>query len=315
MEKSSKIYVAGHRGMVGSAIKRSLEKKGFLNLLVATRSELDLRDTYSVNAFFEKEKPEYVFLAAAIVGGILANNNYPADFLYDNLMLQSNIIHAAYKNKVSKLLFLGSSCIYPKLAPQPIREDSLLSGYLEPTNEAYAIAKIAGIKLCQSYHKQHGCRFISAMPTNLYGYGDNYHPTNSHVLPALIRRFHEAKLEERSEVVIWGTGNPLREFMFSDDLAEACVYLMMHYEDPEIINIGTAEEISIFQLATLIKEVIGFKGKISFDSSKPDGTPRKLMDSSKLKGLGFQHKVSLKEGIQITYQDFLKHEQIYSTAK
>ena len=304
MNPNSKIYVAGHRGMVGSAILRALEKKGFTNLVYATSSELDLKDTVQVNRFFEKEKPEYVFVAAAKVGGIYANDTYPADFLYDNLMIQNNVIHAAFVNKVEKLLFLGSSCIYPKLAPQPIREDSLLSGYLEPTNEAYAIAKIAGIKLCQAYHKQHGSRFISAMPTNMYGYGDNYHPQNSHVLPALLRRFHEAKVENKAEVAIWGSGKPLREFMFSDDLAEACVFLMETYEDPQLINVGTGEEVSILELAKTIAEIVGYKGKITFDATKPDGTPRKLMDSSRLHALGYKHKVSLREGIERTYEEF-----------
>ena len=304
MNPNSKIYVAGHRGMVGSAILRALEKKGFTNLVYATSSELDLKDAVQVNRFFEKEKPEYVFVAAAKVGGIYANDTYPADFLYDNLMIQNNVIHAAFVNKVEKLLFLGSSCIYPKLAPQPIREDSLLSGYLEPTNEAYAIAKIAGIKLCQAYHKQHGSRFISAMPTNMYGYGDNYHPQNSHVLPALLRRFHEAKVENKAEVAIWGSGKPLREFMFSDDLAEACVLLMETYEDPQLINVGTGEEVSILELAKTIAEIVGYKGKITFDATKPDGTPRKLMDSSRLHALGYKHKVSLREGIRVTYEEF-----------
>ena len=304
MKFESKIYIAGHRGMVGSAILRALERKGFKNLVFATSSELDLKDTPKVNRFFEDEKPEYVFVAAAKVGGIYANDTYPADFLYDNLMIQNNVIHAAYENKVEKLLFLGSSCIYPKLAPQPIREDSLLSGYLEPTNEAYAIAKIAGIKLCQAYHKQHGCRFISAMPTNMYGYGDNYHPQNSHVLPALLRRFHEAKVDGAPEVAIWGSGKPLREFMFSDDLAEACVFLMEQYEDPQLINVGTGEEISILDLAKLIADIVGYKGKITFDSTKPDGTPRKLMDSARLHALGYKHKVSLRRGIELTYEEF-----------
>jgi GDP-L-fucose synthase len=294
--------------MVGSAILRHLEAKGFTNLVYATSSEVDLRDPASVEGFFEKEKPEYVFMAAAKVGGIYANDTYPADFLYDNLMIQNNVIHAAYTHKVEKLLFLGSSCIYPKLAPQPIKEDSLLSGCLEPTNEAYAIAKIAGIKLCQAYHKQHGCRFISVMPTNMYGYGDNYHPQNSHVLPALLRRFHEAKADNKPEVAIWGSGKPLREFMFSDDLAEACVFLMERYEDPTLINVGTGEEISILDLARLIAEIVGYKGKITFDASKPDGTPRKLMDSSRLHALGYRHKIGLREGIELTYGDFLKRE-------
>lgn len=312
MELNARIYIAGHRGMVGSAIKRALERRGFRNLIFATRDELDLIDTASVIRFFEQERPEYVFVAAAKVGGILANDTYPADFLYDNLMIQNNLIHAAYKYKATKLLFLGSSCIYPKFAPQPIREDSLLSGYLEPTNEAYAIAKIAGIKLCQAYHKQHGCRFISAMPTNMYGYGDNYHPQNSHVLPALLRRFHEAKEANQPEVAIWGSGKPLREFMFSDDLAEACVFLMERYEDPQLINVGTGEEVSILDLAKLIAGIVGYKGKITFDASKPDGTPRKLMDSSRLHALGYRHKVSLKEGIRLTYEDFLSRRAEYA---
>ena len=312
MEIASKIYVAGHRGMVGSAITRSLEQKGYKNLVFASSSELDLRDTVQVNRFFEKEKPEYVFLAAAKVGGILANNTYPAEFLYDNLMIEANVINAAYKHGTTKLLFLGSSCIYPKFAEQPIKEDSLLTGVLEPTNEAYAIAKIAGIKMCQAYHKQYGSRFISAMPTNMYGYGDNYHPENSHVLPALLRRFHEAKLDNKPEVKIWGSGKPLREFMFSDDLAEACVFLMEEYENPELINVGTGEEVSILELAKMIADVVGFKGTITFDSTKPDGTPRKLMDSSRLHSLGFRHKTSLREGLQKTYEDFLKNVVEYS---
>lgn len=306
MKVSSKIYVAGHKGMVGSAILRCLERQGFNHLVYASSTELDLKDSIQVRRFFEREKPEYVFLAAAKVGGILANDTYPADFLYDNLMIQNNVIHAAYEYKVEKLLFLGSSCIYPKYAAQPIKESSLLSGYLEETNEAYAIAKIAGVKLCQAYFKQHGCRFISAMPTNMYGFGDNYHSKNSHVLPALLRRFHEAKADQKPAVEIWGSGKPLREFMFSDDLAEACVFLMRTYEDMQHINIGTGEEISILELARLIGEVVGYKGKISFDSSKPDGTPRKLMDSSKLNGLGYRHKISLRKGIEMTYEDFKK---------
>ena len=296
--------------MVGSAIFRCLERQGFTNLVYATSQEVDLRDTRQVNAFFEVEKPEFVFLAAAKVGGIYANDTYPADFLYDNLMIQNNVIHAAWEYKTEKLLFLGSSCIYPKMAAQPIKEDSLLAGYLEKTNEAYAIAKIAGIKLCQAYHKQHNCRFISAMPTNMYGYGDNYHPENSHVLPALLRRFHEATRENRGEVAIWGSGKPLREFMFSDDLAEACVFLMQTYEDPQLINIGTGEEISILDLAKMIAEVVGYTGKITFDPGKPDGTPRKLMDSSRLHALGYRHKVSLRQGIEMTYADFLSRHEV-----
>lgn len=312
MIKSSKVYVAGHRGMVGSAIVRCLERNDYSNLVFATSKELDLRQPDQVNSFFERERPEYVFLAAAKVGGILANNTYPVEFLYDNLMIQNNVIHAAYQYGVKKLLFLGSSCIYPKFAEQPIQEESLLTGSLEPTNEAYAIAKIAGIKLCQAYYKQYGAHFISAMPTNMYGYGDNYHPQNSHVLPALLRRFHEARAENKSEVVIWGSGKPLREFMFSDDLADACYYLMLNYEDPELINVGTGEEVSILQLASLIGEVVGYKGKIAFDTSKPDGTPRKLMDSAKLHALGFKHKTPLREGIVKTYQEFLAKQFEYS---
>lgn len=315
MNSSSKIYVAGHRGMVGSAIVRGLQRNGFNNIVSASSSAVDLRNTDQVNRFFEQEQPEYVFLAAAKVGGILANNTYPAEFLYDNLMIESNVIHASYVNQVKKLLFLGSSCIYPKFAEQPIKESSLLTGALEPTNEWYAIAKIAGIKLCQAYHKQYGCRFISAMPTNMYGYGDNYHPQNSHVLPALLRRFHEAKAEQKSEVQIWGSGKPLREFMFSDDLAEACFFLMQSYENPELINVGTGEEVSILELANLIKEVVGYEGAITFDSTKPDGTPRKLMDSTNLHALGYRHKVSLREGLQKTYQDFLAHISAYSLSK
>jgi GDP-L-fucose synthase len=300
--------------MVGSAILRCLRSKGFHNVVYASSEEVDLRDPARVNDFFRQEQPEYIFLAAAKVGGIWANNTYPAEFLYDNLMIESNVIHAAYRFGAKKLLFLGSSCIYPKHAEQPIREDSLLSGYLEPTNEAYAIAKIAGIKLCQAYHKQYGCRFISAMPTNMYGYGDNYHPDNSHVLPALLRRFHEAKVERKPAVTIWGSGKPLREFMFSDDLAEACCFLMEHYEDPELINVGTGEEVSILQLAELIKEITGYEGTIAFDATKPDGTPRKLMDSARLHGLGFRHRISLREGVHLTYQDFLNKPIVY-TAK
>ena len=306
MNKEDKIYIAGHKGMVGSAIHRKLSAEGFSNFVTATSSALDLKDTGKVNEFFRAHQPDYVFLAAAKVGGIHANNTYPADFLYDNLMIQNNVIHAAYENKVKKLLFLGSSCIYPKLAPQPIQEESLLSGYLEPTNEGYAIAKIAGIKLCQAYHKQHGCNFISVMPTNMFGYGDNYHPENSHVLPALLRRFHEAKESNASEVSIWGSGKPLREFMFADDLGEACYFLMQNYHSPELINVGTGEEISILDLAKLIAKTVGFTGTITFDSSKPDGTPRKLMDSSRLHALGFRHSVTLEKGLKLTYEDFLE---------
>ena len=312
MNKDSKIYVAGYRGMVGSAIYRKLKAEGHTNIIVSGSSELDLRNTAAVNEFFKNHQPEYVFLAAAKVGGILANNVYPADFLYDNLMIQNNVIEASYRNNVQKMLFLGSSCIYPKFAPQPLQEESLLSGYLEPTNEAYAIAKIAGIKLCQAHHKQHGSRFISVMPTNLYGIGDNYHSENAHVLPALLRRFHEAKENNLEEVVIWGTGTPLREFMFADDLGDACYFLMQRYEKPDIINVGTGEEISILELAHLIADVIGYNGKIGFDRSKPDGTPRKLLDSSRLHSLGFHHQTSLKEGIGMAYQDFLSKISVYA---
>ncbi len=306
MEKNSKIFVAGHRGMVGSAIVRKLEKEGFANLVIRSSAELDLRNQQAVNDFFEQEKPEYVFLAAAKVGGIVANNTYRAEFLYDNLLIESNIIHAAYLNSVKKLLFLGSSCIYPKLAPQPLKEEYLLTGLLEPTNEPYAIAKIAGIKLCEAYRDQYGCNFISAMPTNLYGPGDNYHLQNSHVIPALIRKFHEAKQKDASSVELWGTGSPLREFMYADDVADACLFLMQKYDEKLFVNIGTGEEISIKELALIIKEVVGFKGDIQFDSSKPDGTPRKLMDSSRLHSLGWKHKMSLKEGLRKTYLFFLE---------
>ena len=305
MKKDSRIFVAGHRGMVGSAISRKLMREGFTNLIQLNSSDLDLRNQLSVQSFFEQQKPEYVFLAAAKVGGILANDTYPAEFLYDNIIIEANVIHAAYQQGVKKMMFLGSSCIYPKLADQPIKESSLLSGYLEPTNEAYAIAKIAGLKMCQAYHKQYGCNFISVMPTNLYGYGDNYHPQNSHVLPAMIRRFHEAKEANLESVSIWGSGTPLREFMFADDLADACYFLMQQYDNPDVINVGTGEEISILDLAHLVSDSVGFQGKIALDRSKPDGTPRKLMDSSKLHGLGFQHKTSLKDGIKLAYQDFL----------
>ncbi len=308
MERNNKIYVAGHTGMVGSAIVRKLKHEGFDNLVFKTSSELDLRNQQDVHSFFENEKPEYVFLAAAKVGGIYANNTYRADFLYENLMIESNIIHAAYKNGVTKLLFLGSSCIYPKLAPQPLQETDLLSGFLESTNEPYAIAKIAGIKLCEAYRDQYGCNFISAMPTNLYGQGDNYHLENSHVIPALIRKFHEAKTQSKSFVEIWGTGSPLREFMYVDDLADACIFLMQQYNEKLFINIGSGDELSIRELALLIKKVTTYNGEIKFDNTKPDGTPRKLMDSSRLKELGWSSKVALEDGLQKAYQFFL-HEQ------
>jgi GDP-L-fucose synthase len=306
MQKTDKIYIAGHTGMVGSAILQALRADGFTNFVYRTSQQLDLRNQAAVEDFFIKEKPQYVFMAAAKVGGIVANNTYRAEFLYDNLMIVSNIIHAAYKNGVIKLLFLGSSCIYPKMAAQPIKEEYLLTGELEKTNEPYAIAKIAGIKLCETYREQYGANFISVMPTNLYGKNDNYHPQNSHVLPALIRRFHEAKLQELKEVVIWGSGNPKREFLFADDLAEACLFLMNSYNEKEIINIGCGEDISIKELAILIKEITAFEGALIFDTTKPDGTPRKLLDVTKINNLGWHYKTQLKEGIQIAYDDFLQ---------
>lgn len=310
MERNSKIYIAGHRGMVGSAILRNLTAKGFANIITRTSSELDLRNQQLVNDFFEAEKPDYIFLAAAKVGGIMANSTYKADFIYENLMIESNIIHAAYKTNAKKLMFLGSSCIYPKMAPQPLKEDALLTSPLEPTNEPYAIAKIAGIKMCEAYRAQYGCNFISVMPTNLYGYGDNYDLVNSHVLPALIRKMHEAKESNAAEMTVWGTGRPKREFLFADDLAEACVFLMDTYNEEQLVNVGTGEDMSIADLAHLIKDIIGFKGEIVFDSSKPDGTPRKLMDVSKLHKLGWKHKIELREGIQLAYRDFLKKELV-----
>jgi GDP-L-fucose synthase len=308
VEKKSKIYIAGHRGMVGSAIYRKLQKEGYNNIITRSSAELDLRVQNNVGEFFEQEKPEYVFLAAAKVGGIVANNTYRADFLYENLQIQNNIIHSSYLNGVKKLMFLGSSCIYPKMAPQPLKEDYLLTGLLEPTNEPYAIAKIAGIKMCDAYRSQYGCNYISVMPTNLYGYNDNYHPQNSHVLPALIRRFHEAKVNNITDVTIWGTGTPKREFLFADDLAEACYYLMQNYNEEGLVNIGTGEDISIKDLALLIKDIIGYEGEIKFDTSKPDGTPRKLMDVSKLHSKGWHHKIELKDGIKLAYEDFLAHQ-------
>jgi len=309
MDKQAKIYIAGHRGMVGSAIYRKLEKEGYNNIIVRTSSELDLRNQQQVTDFFSDEKPEYVFLAAAKVGGIIANDVYRADFIYENLQIQNNIIHNSYRNKVKKLLFLGSSCIYPKMAPQPLKEEYLLTGLLEPTNEAYAIAKIAGIKMCDAYRTQYGCNYISVMPTNLYGYNDNYHSQNSHVLPALIRRFHEAKEQNANVVTIWGSGTPKREFLFADDLAEACYYLMKNYDESGLINIGTGEDISIKDLALLIKSIIGYDGEIQFDTTKPDGTPRKLMDMSKLHNIGWKHTIDLPEGIKLAYQDFLKNRE------
>ncbi|RZA01944.1 MAG: GDP-L-fucose synthase [Sphingobacteriaceae bacterium] len=307
MNKNSKIYVAGHKGMVGSAIYRKLIAEGYNNIITRTSSELDLRIQQDVADFFAEQKPEYVFLAAAKVGGIVANNTYRADFLYENLQIQSNVIHSSYLNNVTKLLFLGSSCIYPKLAPQPLKEEYLLTGLLEETNEPYAIAKIAGIKMCDAYRSQYGCNYISVMPTNLYGYNDNYHPQNSHVLPALIRRFHEAKIQNADTVTIWGTGTPKREFLFADDMANACYYLMQNYDEAGLINIGTGHDLSIKELALLIKEIIGYEGDIQFDASKPDGTPRKLMDVSKLHSKKWKHTIELKEGIKLAYSDFLKN--------
>src|SRR5574343_2022599 len=306
MEKNAKIYIAGQRGMVGSAMHRKLVKEGYQNILVRTSKELDLTNQAAVATFFESEKPEYVFLAAAKVGGIVANNTYRADFIYQNMMMEANIIHQAYVNNVKKLMFFGSSCIYPKLAPQPLKEDYLLTGELEYTNEPYAIAKIAGIKLCESYRDQYGCNFISVMPTNLYGYGDNYHPNHSHVLPALIRRVHEAKENNTPFIEAWGTGTPLREFLFVDDLADACYLLMENYNEKQFVNVGCGEDISIKELIHIVCEVIGYTGEVKFDSSKPDGTPRKLIDASKLRNMGWQPKIALKEGINLAYQDFLK---------
>jgi GDP-L-fucose synthase len=308
LKKDSKIYIAGHRGMVGSAIHRKLEEKGFTNFILKTSKELDLRNQQAVTDFFASEKPEYVFMAAAKVGGIIANNTYRADFLYENLAIQNNVIHSSYENKVTKLMFLGSSCIYPKLAPQPLKEDYLLSGYLEETNEPYAIAKIAGIKLCEAYRSQYGCDFISVMPTNLYGPNDNYDLQNSHVLPAMIRKFHEAKVSNNQEVNLWGTGSPMREFMHADDLAEACVYLMDNYSQSEFINVGSGIEVTIKELAETVKEIVGFEGNLNWDTTKPDGTPRKLMDVSRLHAQGWKHKIELKEGIGLAYQDFLEHQ-------
>ncbi len=300
MLKTAKIFVAGSRGMVGSAIVRNLEQNGFTNIITKSSKELDLRNQQAVFEFFETEKPEYVFLAAAKVGGIHANNTYPAEFIYDNMMIQNNVIHAAYLNKVEKLFFLGSSCIYPKFAPQPLKEEYLLTGALEPTNEAYAIAKISGLKMCEFYKKQYGCNFISAMPTNLYGVNDNFNLQNSHVLPALLRKFIEAKQNNSSEVVVWGSGTPMREFLFVDDLAEACVFLMQNYNDAETVNIGTGEDVTIKELAETIKKTVGFEGELVFDATKPDGTPRKLLDVSKINNLGWKHKVNLQEGIEKT---------------
>jgi GDP-L-fucose synthase len=302
MERSSKIYVAGHRGMVGSALIRRLEAEGYANLLTRTSAELDLRNQAAVNDFFEEEKPDYVFMAAAKVGGILSNNKYRADFIYENTVMAANVIHAAYVHEVRKLMFLGSSCIYPKMAPQPLKEEYLLTGPLEYTNEPYAIAKIAGLKMCEAYRDQYGCDFISVMPTNLYGPNDNYHPENSHVLPALLRKFHEAKMNELEVVTVWGTGKAKREFLHSDDLADACLFLMDKYSGKQFVNIGWGTDISIHELAMLIARITGFNGRIEFDTSKPDGTPRKLMDTSALNSLGWQPSISLEEGIRSVYE-------------
>lgn len=302
MQSDSKIYVAGHRGMVGSAIVRDLQNNGFNNIVTRTSSELNLVDQQAVTVFFEREKPEYVFLAAAKVGGIVANNTYRADFLYENLMIESNVIHQSYKNGVKKLLFLGSTCIYPKMAPQPLKEDYLLTGVLEETNEPYAIAKIAGIKMCDAYREQYGCNFISVMPTNLYGLNDNYDLTNSHVLPALLRKFHEAKINNATEVNVWGSGTPLREFLHASDMANACVYVMQHYNEKGFVNIGTGKEISIKDLAFLIKDIVGYDGNVVFDATKPDGTPRKLTDTTKLNALGWKHSIELPQGIDMVYK-------------
>ena len=309
MNKSSRIYVAGHRGLVGSAICRRLDAEGFTHLLTRRSDELDLTRQAEVEVFFQREKPDYVFLSAAKVGGILANNTYPADFIYKNIMIQSNIIHASYANGVRKLLFLGSSCIYPKFAPQPIKEEYLLTGELEPTNEPYAVAKIAGIKMCQAYNSQYKTNFISVMPTNLYGPGDNFDLETSHVLPALIRKFHEAKTGQSPFVTIWGTGTPKREFLYIDDLADACVFLMNNYDAAGIVNIGVGDDISINELARLVKRLMGYSGEIVYDSSKPDGTPRKLLDVSRLNSLGWKAKISLKEGIARTYEWYVKEGQ------
>jgi len=312
MDKVAKIYIAGHRGMVGSAIWRRLEKEGYTNLIGKTSKELDLRNQQAVIDFFAEEKPDYVILAAAKVGGILANNTYRGEFLYDNLMIQNNVIHQSYVQGVKKLLFLGSSCIYPKLAPQPLREQYLLTGELEPTNEPYAIAKIAGIKLCDAYRDQYACDFISVMPTNLYGPNDNYDLKSSHVLPALIRKFHEAKLENKPYVILWGTGKPRREFMHADDLADACFFLMGNYSDKGFVNIGIGEDIAIIDLALMINEIVGYKGKIEHDLSKPDGTPRKLMNVEKLNNLGWRANITLKDGIEKVYRDLNQEEWFFS---
>jgi GDP-L-fucose synthase len=305
MDNNAKIFIAGHRGLVGSAILRNLQAKNYSNFVLRTHTELDLENQAAVRAFFEAEQPEYVFLAAATVGGIHANNAYPADFIYNNLLIEVNVIHAAHLYGAKKLLFLGSSCIYPKHAPQPMKEEHLLTGELEPTNEPYAVAKIAGIKLCQSYNRQYGTDFIAVMPTNLYGINDNYHPIDSHVVPALIRRFHEAKVEEQPTVVAWGTGSPRREFLYADDCADACVFLMNKYSGNEFINIGTGEDITIRELTEIVALTVGYRGEIVWDHTKPDGTPRKLLDVTRIHALGWHHKQSLREGLAAAYEDFL----------
>jgi len=310
METTSKIYIAGHRGMVGSAIMRNLQSKGFNNIITRTSKELDLRNSQAVSDFFVTEKPDYVFLAAAKVGGIQANNIYRADFIYENLMIQNNVIHNSYLNNVKKLMFLGSSCIYPKMAPQPLKEEYLLTGLLEETNEPYAIAKIAGIKMCESYKRQYGCNFISVMPTNMYGPNDSYNLNNSHVLPALIRKFHDAKENNLPSVEMWGTGTPMREFLHADDLGDACVFLMNTYDGEQFVNIGSGTDLTIKDLALLIKDIVGYKGEIVHDLSKPDGTPRKLMDVSYLHSLGWKHKIELPEGIKQVYDDFKNKEGV-----
>ena len=307
MKLTDKIYIAGHTGLVGSAIDRLLLKKGYSNVIKRSSSELDLRDQAAVRNFFDEEKPQYVFLAAAKVGGIMANKTYPADFIFDNLSIQNNIIHAAFSTGVEKLLFLGSSCIYPKQAPQPIKEDYFMTGLLEPTNEPYAVAKIAGIRMCQAYHKQHGCRFISVMPTNLYGPGDNYHPVNSHVIPALLRRFHEARIAGHQEVVLWGSGSPRREFLHVDDLARACLHLLELENPPDWVNVGTGEDLSIAELGTLIQSVVGYEGNIGWDLTRPDGTPRKLLDVQKIKATGWSASIPLRQGLEDVYREFSSH--------
>lgn len=309
MKKTDKVYVAGHRGLVGSAIVRRLQADGFDNLVVRTSRELDLRDQAAVQAFFASERPDYVILAAAKVGGILANDSYPAEFIYDNLMMEANVIHASWEYGVEKLLALGSTCIYPRMAPQPLKEEYLLSGPLEPTNEWYAVAKIAGIKLCQAYQRQYGCCFIAAMPTNLYGPGDNFDLEKSHVLPAMIRKFHEAKHAESAEVVLWGSGKPMREFLHVDDLADACLFLLQNYEDTEIVNVGVGKDLSIADLARIVRDVVGFGGEIVYDTSRPDGTPRKLVDTTKINRLGWSARIGLREGVEQTYQWFLENAE------